>query len=223
MFLECVGDGWRQGQTAILTELLLWTIERCVNSTHLSLLSHLSWGCSTGGRRGPQPSGVVLSLLVGSHSGLPVNNCLNGRQQLPIFFHNSHLLPFLLRLICTGASLIGGLVKGQYTISWAESIREVYGGFQNWYNSKVNPFIRRLEQIEYKIGRYKESYLIKRTCTHTHVYIYIYIYIYVCVCVCVRVRLCIHIHVYKHEHTYMYTYAYILMIICVYIYTYASI
>ena len=34
---------------------------------------------------------------------------------LHIFFHNAHLLPLLLPLIYTGASLIDGSVKGQYT------------------------------------------------------------------------------------------------------------
>ena len=37
---------WRQGQTAILTQVLLLTIA--------ALLSHLGWGCSTVSHRGPQ-------------------------------------------------------------------------------------------------------------------------------------------------------------------------
>ena len=42
MFLLCVRDEWRQGQTAILTQLLLLTIA--------ALLPHLALCCSTGGR-----------------------------------------------------------------------------------------------------------------------------------------------------------------------------
>ena len=82
--------------------------------THIALFLHLDWGCSTGGRWGQQPSGGVLSLQAGSYPGLPVINWLNSRQHLPIFFHNAHLLPLLLPLIYTGASLIDGSVKGHY-------------------------------------------------------------------------------------------------------------
>ena len=39
--LFCVRDVWIQGQTAILTQVLLLTIA--------ALLSHLGWGCSTVG------------------------------------------------------------------------------------------------------------------------------------------------------------------------------
>ena len=57
---------------------------------------------------------IALSLQAGPHSSLPVHNQLNCRRYLPIFFHNAHLFPLLLPLIYTGASLIDGLVKGQY-------------------------------------------------------------------------------------------------------------
>ena len=61
------------------------------------------------------PQRGVLSLQVGSHSGLPVPNWLDGHRHLPIFFHNIHLLLLLLLLlIYTGASLIDSSVKGQY-------------------------------------------------------------------------------------------------------------
>ena len=111
MFLWCVRDEWRQGQTPILTQLLLLTIARCVIFKNpLSTSQHLGWGCSTGGSLR-----AVLHLQAGPHSGLPVPNSLNGRRYLPIFFHNAHLLPLFLPLIYTGASLIDGLVKGQYT------------------------------------------------------------------------------------------------------------
>ena len=42
IFLWCVRDEWRQGQTSILTQLLLMTIA--------ALLPLLGWNCSTGGR-----------------------------------------------------------------------------------------------------------------------------------------------------------------------------
>ena len=42
MFLWCVRDEGRQGQTAILTQFLLLTIA--------ALLPHLGWNGSTGGR-----------------------------------------------------------------------------------------------------------------------------------------------------------------------------
>ena len=48
------------------------------------------------------------------HGSKSKPNWLNGRQHLSIFFHNVHLLPLLLPLIYSGASLIDGSVKGQY-------------------------------------------------------------------------------------------------------------
>ena len=51
-----VRDEWRQGQTAILTQLLLLIIA--------ALLPHLGWGCSTGGRWGPQHSVCKLALFL---------------------------------------------------------------------------------------------------------------------------------------------------------------
>ena len=54
-FLLCVSDEWRQGQTAILIQLLL---------TMAALLLHLGWGCSAGGRWGPQPSVCKLALIL---------------------------------------------------------------------------------------------------------------------------------------------------------------
>ena len=116
LFLWCVRDEWRQGQTALLTQLLLSTIARCVIfKTHKALLPHLGWSCSTRGRWGQQSSGYVFRLQASSYSGLPVSNWFKGRWHLPIFFHNVHLLPLLLLLIYTGASLIDSSVKGQYT------------------------------------------------------------------------------------------------------------
>ena len=56
--LLCVRDEWRQGQTAVLTQVLLLTIA--------ALLSHLGSGCSTVGPWRPGP------LQAGSHFGIPV-------------------------------------------------------------------------------------------------------------------------------------------------------
>ena len=43
MFLWCVRDGWWQGQTAILTQLLLLTIARCVIFKNPLSTSSASW------------------------------------------------------------------------------------------------------------------------------------------------------------------------------------
>ena len=56
MFLWCVRDEWRHGQTAILTQLIFLTIT--------ALLPHLRRGCSTGGHWGPQPSVRKLDLTL---------------------------------------------------------------------------------------------------------------------------------------------------------------
>ena len=109
IFLWCVRDRWRQGQTAILTQLLL-TIARCVIFKNPLSMFSASWlGLLNRGSL----RATALSLQAGPHSGVPVTNSLNGRRHLPMFFHNFHLLP-LLPLIYTGASLIDGSVKGQY-------------------------------------------------------------------------------------------------------------
>ena len=88
MFLWCVRDEWRQGQTAILTSLLLLTIARCVIFKNPLSTSSASWLelLNRGSLRTR-----ALSLQAGSRSGLPVTNWLNCRQHLPIFFHNAHL------------------------------------------------------------------------------------------------------------------------------------
>ena len=68
MFLWCVRDEWRQGQTAILTQLLLLTIA--------ALLPYLGWGCSTGSCWGPQPSVCKLALTLAFLS--PTNSTAAG-------------------------------------------------------------------------------------------------------------------------------------------------
>ena len=111
MFLKCVRDGWRQGQTAIYNRLLLLTIARCVIFKNLLSTSSASWlGLLNQGSL----RATTLSLQASPHSGLLVTNWLNSRRYLPIFFYNTHLLPLRLSLIYTGASLIDSSVKGQY-------------------------------------------------------------------------------------------------------------
>ena len=106
MFLWCVRDGWRQWQSAILTQLLLLTIARCVIFKNPLSISSASWlGLLNRGVFSVCKRALTLDFLT---------NWFNGRRHLPIFFHNIHLLPFLLLLIYTGASLTDGSVKGQY-------------------------------------------------------------------------------------------------------------
>ena len=108
MFL-CVRDEWRQGQTATLSQLLLLTIARCVIFKNPLSTSSASWlGLLNRGSL----RATTLSLQTGPHSGLPDINWLSYRRHLPIFFHNSHLLPLLLPLIYTGASLDWRLDQG---------------------------------------------------------------------------------------------------------------
>ena len=116
IFLWCVRDVWRQGQTAILTQLLLLTIARCVIFKNPLSISSASWLrlLNRGSRRATALS--ECSQSVSWFSLWPsCSNWLNSGQHLPIFFHNAHLFPLLLPLIYTGASLIDGSVKDQYT------------------------------------------------------------------------------------------------------------
>ena len=56
-----VRDKWRQGQTAILTQVLLLTIA--------ALLPHLAGLLNRGSLRA-----IAINLQAGSHSGIPVSN-----------------------------------------------------------------------------------------------------------------------------------------------------
>ena len=134
MFLWCVRDEWRQGQTAILTQLLLLTIARCVIFENPLSTSSASWlGLFNRGLL----RATALSLHSGPHSGLPVPNSLNCRRHLPIFFHNAQLLP-LLPLIYTDASLIDGSVKGQYiTCSFTFCTTNVFDFFHDVIANKL--------------------------------------------------------------------------------------
>ena len=65
MFLWCVRDGGRQGQTAILTQLLLLTIACCDIFKNPLTTSSASWlGLLNQGRWGPQPSVCKLALTL---------------------------------------------------------------------------------------------------------------------------------------------------------------
>ena len=68
MFLWCVRDEWRQGKTAILTQLPLLTIA--------ALLLHLGLSCWTGSRWGPQPTVYKMALTLGFLS--PTNSTAAG-------------------------------------------------------------------------------------------------------------------------------------------------
>ena len=105
MFLGCVRDKWRQGQTAILTQLLLLTIA--------ALLPHLGWNCSTGDRWGPQFSVCKLTLTLAFLS--PTNSTATGTCLY------SFITPTCFRFFfCSFTQmhlLIDGSVKGQYIIN----------------------------------------------------------------------------------------------------------
>ena len=121
IFLWCVRDWLRQGQTALLTQILLLTITCCVIFKNPLSTSSASW-------LGFALPGVAESHIPQSTSCPSLwpscTNWLNCCRRLPIYFHNANLFPLLLPLlllllllllIYTGASLIVGSVKGQYT------------------------------------------------------------------------------------------------------------
>ena len=92
MFLWCVRDEWRDTHS-----------ER-------GLLLFISSSGSQG-----VPTLTLPCKLIGDASGwLRVPRSTAILCTLSIFFHYVHLLPLLLPLIYTGASLIDGSVKGQY-------------------------------------------------------------------------------------------------------------
>ena len=98
--LLCVRDVWRQGQTAILTQVFILTTT--------ALLPHLCWGCSTVGHWGPRP------LQDCSHFGILVSDCLTAASSLSIFFLIVHLLPRFFGLFTQVHLLMDGSVKGHY-------------------------------------------------------------------------------------------------------------
>ena len=95
MFLWCVRDEWRQGQTAILTQVPLLTIA--------AFLLHLGLGCSTEGHS-PQ-SASWFSLW---HSYLQLNSTAAGTCLY------SFITPTCFHLFTQVHFLIDSSVKGQY-------------------------------------------------------------------------------------------------------------
>ena len=103
---------------------LVWATSpsgRALSDCKLWFWSWLPPTHSAGGRptRGSCPQGATLTdCKLALTLAFTVFNWLNCRGHLHILFHNTHLLPIrshdLLPLIYTGASLIDGLVKGQY-------------------------------------------------------------------------------------------------------------
>ena len=96
----CVWEmSWRQGQTAILTQVLLATIA--------ALLPHLGWGCSTVGPWGPKALCLLLALTSAT--------CLQLTRTVwaPGYIIGSHPpASVVLLLIYTGASLDWRLGRG---------------------------------------------------------------------------------------------------------------
>ena len=97
---SCVRDEWRQGQTAMLTQVLLATIA--------ALLSHLGWGCSTMGHWRPS------HLQAGSHFDIPVSTQLDPPWHLLTLFPNIHLLLLFFRLFTQVLFLVDGSIEGPY-------------------------------------------------------------------------------------------------------------
>ena len=105
--------GWDKNRLLYWPNFFLLTIARCVIFKNPLSTSSASWLelLNRGSLRAIAPSGTFSVCKL---AGLPVSNWLNCHRHLPILFHNAHLLPLLLRLIYTGASLIDGSVKGQH-------------------------------------------------------------------------------------------------------------
>ena len=99
--VSCVWEmSWRQGQLAILTQVLL---------TIAAFLSHLGWVAQPWVTEGPKPS--VCRWLSLRHL---VSNCLEPSMHLVLLLFNVHLLPLFFRLFTQVHLLIDGSVEGQY-------------------------------------------------------------------------------------------------------------
>ena len=98
--LLCVRDKWRQGWTAILARVLLWTIEA---------LLRLGWVVQPWVTEGPKPS--IYSWLSLRH---PVSDCFKPPGHLVILFSYIHMLPLFFCLFTQMHLLIEVSVKGQY-------------------------------------------------------------------------------------------------------------
>ena len=99
-FLRVRGE-WRQGRTAILTQVLL---------TIAALLPHVGLGCSTVGHWEPK----ALCPATGSHFGILSPTDSNRPGHLVISLSHVHLLPLFFRLFTQVHLLIDDSVEGQY-------------------------------------------------------------------------------------------------------------
>ena len=124
MFLLCVRDGWRLGQTAILTQLHLLTLASCIIFKNALSTSYASW-LGLLNRESLRETALSGAFLVCKLALTLAFLWLNGRRHLPILFHYAHLLPLLLPLIYTSASLIDSLVKGQYITEGEGAINQM--------------------------------------------------------------------------------------------------
>ena len=104
MFLWCLRKDWRQGQTAILTKLLLLTIE--------APLPYLGWSCSTGDCWGPQPPVCKRTLIM---AFIPTDSTAAGTCLYSFITPTCfRFFFFFFRLFTKVHLLIDGSVKGQY-------------------------------------------------------------------------------------------------------------
>ena len=106
MFLWCVRDEWGQGQTAILTQLLLLTIARC------GIFKNPLITCSTGGHWGLFS---ICKLALSLAFLLPTDSTAAGT--CPYSFITRTCFCFFSRLFTPVHHLIDGSVKGQYIIT----------------------------------------------------------------------------------------------------------
>ena len=128
--LLCVRDEWRQGQTAILTQVLLLTIA--------ALLPHLGLGCSTGGRGcwGPQPS--VCKLVLTLAILFPTNSTAAGTCLC------SFITPTCFHLSTQMHLLIDSLDKSQYI---TQEHRYYHSKLKIKYHNTGNGWIFVLENL----------------------------------------------------------------------------
>ena len=94
-------DEWKQGRTAVLTQVSLLTIA--------AFLSHLGSGCSTVDHWGPQSPQFVIWFS----RWHPVSDCLKLSGHLVILFSNDHLLLLSFHLFTQVHLLIDSSVEGQ--------------------------------------------------------------------------------------------------------------
>ena len=161
---------WRQGWTAILTQIHLSTIA--------ARLLHLGWGCSTVGHwRLQSPQSVSWFSL--RH---PVSNWLEPPGHLVILFSNAHLLSLFFRLFTQVHLLTDGSVEGQY-ITQCDHL-EMH--IENWcfiellviHSNALNHLnfvdLYHVELLEVELFDHLTVYVQN---AFTNIYIYIYIYI----------------------------------------------